>query len=629
MVPKRVYSIAALCCVALAPWAAAIDKGETAPPIAAQTIFGEQVILDAIIEEGRDLVILHLFTPESSEDIALKLSALDLRYGGEQLEIIALGVREDEDALRTFAQSLGIEYFVIDDDALGDVDWLNAVDILPLTAFVVADETRVVERVIRGGGTSMGRLVLSVAENFFQQRKLDQAHELLQEAANEDDTAEAAQELQGYMLTAAGKLDEAEAAFAAIESDAGLATVALARGDYEEAISHAADSDDPYAQVVASKAKLQIGDVEGSAATAAAALAQLPEEAGWKASEAANVQARAAHVQGATDSAAQAYDDAVKHDPYNVVALSNHAALDREQGNLDSAQTRLERAARLREDDTVAFLLAEVRDELAAANDTSRQELIRQQISDLREQYEQAQAEGTAAADTWTTRPPVLALLPGRQSSPVVLARAGMDVALQRALEQQLNASDAVTVVEREMLDALLQELNLGSSELADPTTQRRLGTVMSAGLLGFISYGTLGGQPTAYLRLVDSETTEIVLDVSQPLRAEDLAEAADTLSAAVVEHLRDETELRGLVAEVTATGVFINLGERHGVEAGRAFTVLADGEPIEVAGRVIAHRQRPIGTLTVTQLEDDYAICEADLNDGVALEKEMKVIAR
>ena len=41
----------------------------------------------------------------------------------------------------------------------------------------------------------------------------------------------------------------------------------------------------------------------------------------------------------------------------------------------------------------------------------------------------------------------------------------------------------------------------------------------------------------------------------------------------------------------------------------------------------VIAHRQRPVGQLKVTVVEDDYAIGSAsNLREGVALAKEMKI---
>ena len=67
-------------------------KGEPAPDIEAADLHNKPVDMDAIIKEGRDLVILFFFTPRSGEEMALKLATLDTRYGGRELEIIALGL---------------------------------------------------------------------------------------------------------------------------------------------------------------------------------------------------------------------------------------------------------------------------------------------------------------------------------------------------------------------------------------------------------------------------------------------------------------------------------------------------------------------------------------------------------
>ena len=103
---------------------------------------------------------------------------------------------------------------------------------------------------------------------------------------------------------------------------------------------------------------------------------------------------------------------------------------------------------------------------------------------------------------------------------------------------------------------------------------------------------------------------------------------------AVVVERVLAETadsqELKGLVADVTDDGVvMINIGAKHGVALGQRFDVFTEGEPIEVGGRVIAHRQNTVGRIEITAVEDEYSLASiVKLKEGAKLEKELKVKA-
>lgn len=611
--------------------AAALEKGQPLPNIQGQDVFGKPVDLATIIDEGRDLVILFFFSPSTGEEMALRLKTLDLQYGRSALEIIALGMREDAEALKRFAANLGIGYFVLDGQALEDADWIAAIDLLPSTVFVVANRERTVERVIRGGGASMAQLLTHVAENFFQQRKLEQAEALLHGEESRE-----ARELMGFIFTEQGKLDDAAREFGELDSSAGLAAVALQRGDIDEALALAAEAPEGHAvaRVVESRARLQLGaPAEGLEPIADPAALDGPD---WAKSEAYTLRGRLEQEVRGPDTALPDYEQAIALDPYNVVALSNEAAAHQERyedsrdpAHLEQARAALERASELREDPMVAMLLRQVVEEQARATDLQRRELIQEQVRELTARMERLREEGAPAGDAWSTRPLVLALLPSGQGG-VFFERAGTEAALRRELEAQLARSGSVAVVEREMLDALLQELNLGSSELADPATQRQLGRLLSAGNLAFLSFSQLGAEPTLYLRLVDTETSEITFQTSHPVKAAELAALTNSVSGELLAHLTSERTLQGLVADASdPDSVMINLGQRHGVEVGQQFVALDQGEPIEVGGRVIAHRQRPVGTLRVVSVETEYALCTVErLDEGAELRPEMKLRA-
>ena len=350
----------------------------------------------------------------------------------------------------------------------------------------------------------------------------------------------------------------------------------------------------------------------------------------WQQARAYNTQGRALHEAGYVDGALDKYHAAAPLNQYDVAPLSNAGAAYREKGGkefLAKAQSVLEQAAKVKDDSLVQAMLQQVIQEQQQANDLRRTELIRNQINDLKARYEELKASGEATpVDPWSSRPMVVAFR-AEPEKRAFFNRAGMDMVLQREVERIVNNDDRITVVERDMLDQLLQELNLGSSELASADTQRRLGRVLSASNLGFIGFSNVAG-PMMHLRMVDSETTAIGQQETVAIDGGDVLTTAQQMADALVSKLMDGRELQGLIADASdAKAIMINLGARHGVREGQRYNILVEGEPVEVGGRVISTRHKPVGRLTVTTVEEDYALCEAsNLKDGVALAKEMKI---
>ncbi len=604
--------------------------GDPCPDIQAEDVFGNTVNISSILDKNPDLVILYFFKPDTGEALAVKLQRLKRMYSKDDLSIIALGMKSDQAALKAFAERMKVEYYLLADDTINSQPWYSNVTVTPLTLFVYTPE-RSVERVIRGGDEKQADLLREVAENLYQQRKTDKAAAVTAVALEAGEDANAVKELSGYILLAEGKLDEAEKEFGQIGSQSGLAKVALEQGDYAGAIA-AADKagDDGYALAVKGQAQMKSGDLDAAGATLKMA-ANAPID-GWQKSEAVNAQGRLAHSTGDLDTAITTYAEAQSLDQYNVAALSNEGAAYRERGgenDLVMAKSTLEKASNIRDDELSSLMLQQVQAELEEANDIKRGELIQGLISDLGKRYEELKAKGEAEpVDPWSSRPVVLAFLPGETKGNFVFDRAGTDVVLQREIESQVQGKDGIQVVERVMLDKLLQELNLGSSELASSDTQRRLGKVLSAGHLGFIDFAQMGSETLLYLRLIDSETTGIFFQTSVSVDEANpravVASVIDELTA----KLASAEPLQGLIADAASNdAVIVNLSKKHGAKEGMVFNILEEGDPIKVGGKVIAHRQKPVGRLTLTSIEDDYAIGTAsNLRDGVTLTGEMKI---
>jgi tetratricopeptide (TPR) repeat protein len=624
---SAVVCVAAALCVSLGS-SALPAKGDPVPPFQAVDIQGRVIDLEAVMNSDPDLIITFLFSPQSGEGIAKRLNLLHAQYGREKIRIIAFGADGDEAALRDFAARNAIEYAIIPPDASGTVEKLfGPVEVLPLTMIVAPKQQ--VWQVLAGGGGVTESILTKTAEAFLVQGKTEEAKAIADVAAKEGEDAGPARQVKAFALTAEGKLDEAEQEFGAINATAGLARVALERGELDKAKTLADQAGtDGYAQSIKGRALLQEGKLEEANAAFEAAKQQAVAF-DWQQSEAFNGSGRVKQEQGDTDGAVSEYEQAVELEPYNVVALSNEGAAHRAAGNLEKSAEALTTASERKDDKLVTLMLRQVQEELKRTNDTQRAELIRSQIADLRQRFEELKATGQAERqDAWSTRPMVMAFLP--TDSAVYFERAGTETVLRQAIQEKLAEDPRVRIVEREVLDTLLQELQLGSSELADANTQLQLGQVLSAQLLGFVDFARLGSDVLMNVRMVDTETTEITVRSSKNIRNEtDITGVVEEVANELLQKTVASRKLQGLIADAQPDTVMINVGSAVGVAPGQAFLVFKEGEPIEVAGRTIAHKQITLGRIEVTEVNEEYAtarIVETTLD--TPFEKGTKIIA-
>lgn len=77
-------------------------------------------------------------------------------------------------------------------------------------------------------------------------------------------------------------------------------------------------------------------------------------------------------------------------------------------------------------------------------------------------------------------------------------------------------------VVEREKLLALLEELHLGTTELANPETRLKLGRLAGAKYMIFGAYQTVGNCTRFDLRLVEVETGRVIRTAKNVVKTQD-----------------------------------------------------------------------------------------------------------
>ena len=453
---------------------------------------------------------------------------------------------------------------------------------------------------------------------------------------------------RGYELLRQGQVDDAERLFRALAGAShpevawmgreGLAEVQLTRGDTQGAL---AEANDIIAKApTRSAAYLIRGRALSSAGQAPAAQAALLQAAGPQTSADFSWQKASALVavgngQRKQDpqAAIKTYERASREDSQSVEALSNLAVALNETGQPGRAKTVLERAQALNPADAMtAALIRQTQEALADEQDRARQTYVDDAVKELAARFRNPAARPAAAGapDDWTSPVLALSVMPFQdQTQSGATGRIGLESVVQQELIRELQ-NRGFTIVERRLLDKVLAEVKLGSSELADQDTQIKLGKVLAARMMVSGVLSSQGSTLSAAVRAIDTETTQLAMVRSERSTAQppNPTALAATIADQVAKTVHDKYPLKGRIVAIEGDRAIVNLGKKHGLTTGQAFNVLSRGEPIEHNGRVLGYRENRVALVTITEVQDLLAYGRIAEAQG-PLEKNLRLIAR
>jgi hypothetical protein len=159
-------------------------------------------------------------------------------------------------------------------------------------------------------------------------------------------------------------------------------------------------------------------------------------------------------------------------------------------------------------------------------------------------------------------------------------------------------------VVERALLDKLLEELKLGTSKLIDRKTELSLGKILAARLIlsGQIIYS--GSQTQISMRLIETETGRIGAALSESFGSVVPASImTEKMSVSLLSKLNSLYPLRGKITEIKGNEIKIDIGQTHGVVVGQKFRAM-DGSGIL---EIIATQPEDSSAKVVTKEKDFF----------------------
>lgn len=286
----------------------------------------------------------------------------------------------------------------------------------------------------------------------------------------------------------------------------------------------------------------------------------------WQKGEALYRLGRISSAENNPSEALQYYNQAFPLDEKNVDILTAKGAILERMGELTQALTAFDEARSLAPDDSyVKAFYRRAKQKLQMEQDKAHQERIESLVKDLVEILEKTGVDN--GADAWSTRPSTLFFIRHGRTGSIPL-REGEDDFFELELMENIRASNSVDMVERELLDKLLEELKLSSSDLADPGMALRLGRIVSANLIGNIRFIGLGTETKIYVKLIETETSAVRFSVSGMFGHNESPEAAaKKIATAIAGKITISSPVRGRIQTINENSVALNIGSLSGVK--------------------------------------------------------------
>lgn len=290
---------------------------------------------------------------------------------------------------------------------------------------------------------------------------------------------------------------------------------------------------------------------------------------------------RIASICKQTDKALNYYRDATEAAPESGLGYLPQALLLEERGDYDEALDRLTRVQKLvPKDKVLAAVTNETKKKVAIARDQQKQDRINQMVKELLDSMKLPPR--ALPRDGWTSLPLTMWLMDFRTQG--YSLQEGEERLLASGIADQLLQQSRIRLVERALLDKLLEELKLGVSKLVDPRAQLSLGKLLAARLIvsGQVVYS--GAQTQVSIRLIETETGRISAAVNESFKsATSITALTEKLSGILLEKLKKAYPLRSKIAGVAGEDVRLNIGQEAGVEVGQQFKVIDKDVILEV----------------------------------------------
>jgi len=253
---------------------------------------------------------------------------------------------------------------------------------------------------------------------------------------------------------------------------------------------------------------------------------------------------------------------------------------------------------------------------VSAYLDRERHSEARRELGELIDRIEERKAKEKAGVEAAmdSARPRIMACL-GPEVRQQGTEAESLALLYRICLRAELEGLGRVQIIEREALEQVLQEMNLGASDLADARARTAVGKLLPAGILLLGDILPTGKGETVYVRLVDTETSRILASFSGKRAAdEDVAEVCAELASKIVAAAVKLNPLAARATHIEGNSLTAGIGRFHGA---------AEDMQFELVRRAALerkftpeHKDQVVGTAQLAELGDTASDFTAEWTD-------------
>lgn len=247
---------------------------------------------------------------------------------------------------------------------------------------------------------------------------------------------------------------------------------------------------------------------------------------------------------------------------------------------------------------------AALSEQKAAIASEQKQDQVDNLVNELAKRYREGNIESgkNTPDDDWTSRPLIVTLFPIEMKNRDKNSAAAE--ALSNLLNNHLASNDRVKLVDRTLIDKLLEELKLSSSDLADPETALRIGKLVGARFIAKGSIFPIGEDMQLTLKLIETETTLMIKTIIKSATQSSLPAIAAEIAAELTESLKKQFPFKGKILSVEDENIIINLGRSHGISSNLQLKVFLEKEIKGMNKKIKAK----IGIIRVNDVDDEVS---------------------
>ncbi|MGD9006844.1 MAG: CHAT domain-containing protein [Desulfobacteraceae bacterium] len=277
---------------------------------------------------------------------------------------------------------------------------------------------------------------------------------------------------------------------------------------------------------------------------------------------------RIASENGLPDQALHYYQKAGELSPSSERPYLAQALLLEQQGDFEQAAGLLRKAQATARTDNLPLegLTARLEAKANHEADMQRKARVDQLVDKLTQQL--AAVPEPLPEPQWSSRPLTLWVMDLEQTGYTL--QEGSAVLLTSAVTDRLLQNKSIRIVERVLLDKMMEELRLGSSKLADPGALLQLGHLISARIIVYGRMVHSAPHARVTLRCIDTETGQIIAMVNADFDAQaSVADMATRIADELALKVKKHYPLKAKVIKTKQNTLVLDVGHRQGAAIG------------------------------------------------------------